>query len=113
MSHSETTAAMPGPLGTRSQTCFTRDRIPEGPWLAGVRTSETIYYVCVDSRPQNPGWTPYAAMAERWSSRKDAELAARNAAKVFNISGRPCLQDEKQPFRGSGLECEILSEKTP
>lgn len=83
-----------------------------GPWLAGAKTDTWICYVCFDSKPTNPGWTPYAAMAERWKCRKDAELAARTAVKVFGLKDAiPVLQDEDQPFRGSGMECECLNDQ--
>ena len=82
-----------------------------GPWLAGVKTDLWICYVCINSKPTKPGWTPYAAMAERWNKRKDAELAARTGAKIFGLKGGvPVLQNEQQPFTGSGMECEALNE---
>ena len=81
-----------------------------GPWLAGVKTDLWICYVCINSKPTKPGWTPYAAMAERWNKRKDAELAARTGAKIFGLKGGvPVLQNEQQPFTGSGMECEALN----
>lgn len=84
-----------------------------GPWLAGVKTDLWICYVCINSKPTKPGWTPYAAMAERFARRKDAELAARTAVKVFELKGGvPVLQNEQQPFAGNGMECEALNDLT-
>ena len=79
--------------------------------MAGVKTDLWICYVCINSKHTKPGWTPYAAMAERWNKRKDAELAARTGAKIFGLKGGvPVLQNEQQPFTGSGMECEALNE---
>jgi hypothetical protein len=82
-----------------------------GPWLAGVKTSMQIHYV-VGPDPTKPGWSPYAAMAERWTKREDAVTAAICAVQSFKLSdGVPVLQNERQPFTGRGLECEQLEQK--
>lgn len=86
-----------------------------GPWLAGVlQKSKTglfdiIHYVSFHSAPRKPGWTPYAAMAERFTKRDDAILAARTAAVTFNVKRAvPVLQTEAQAFTKGGLECEEI-----
>ncbi len=80
-----------------------------GPWLAGVKTSTMIHYT-LGPDPMKPGWSPYAAMAERWTNREDAVTAARCAVVRFKLSdGVPVLQNERQPFAGHGLECEYLN----
>jgi len=78
-------------------------------WLAGVRTSAMIHYACVGSTESKPGWTPYAAMAERYP-KAQAKRVATASVKAFKLpDGVPCVQLEDKAFKGAGTECELLN----
>jgi len=69
-------------------------------WLAGVKTESMIHYACCGSTVSKPGWTPYAAMAERYR-RWQAEKIAHAAAKAWSSleNGAPCVITEENAFR--------------
>lgn len=79
-------------------------------WLAGVKTESMIHYACCGSTVSKPGWTPYAAMAERYR-RWQAEKIAHAAAKAWSSleNGAPCVITEENAFRDGGMNCECLN----
>lgn len=79
-------------------------------WLAGVKTKLMIHYVCYGSTASKLGWTPYAAMAERYRRRR-AEKIARAAAKAWSSleNGAPCVITEENAFKDGGMNCERLN----
>lgn len=81
-----------------------------GMWLAGVKTESMIHYACCGSTVSKPGWTPYAAMAERyrrWQAEKIAHAAAKAWSNLEN--GAPCVITEENAFKDGGMNCECLN----
>lgn len=65
-------------------------------FMAGVLKPHCIHWVCFDSQPDKPGWTPYKALAERWSDRSLADTAAQAAHQRFKVGGTPVVMTERE-----------------
>ena len=70
-----------------------------------------IHYVCIGSTVSKPGWSPYAAMAERYRRWQAEKIARAACEKWSNLDDdrKPCVQLEEDAFKGGGMKCECLN----
>lgn len=86
-------------------------------YLAGCNSGSMIHWACwvgedesaVD--PEKPGWSPYAAMAFRFTDKELAKKAAKATPTVFNLSdSAPVIVPESEAFKPvSQMNYETIS----